>query len=144
MWYRFAGCLVLVTLSACMATIPARAIANDAVRRDVESYAIASCLTYQQEAFLKDQGDGWASAIVQRSKGDINDLTAVAEVVKDEVAKGNMVVIRNEDGRAPDKALPVAYCFEILDTLSVHTAVEQAIKNWRLLISNSTEKGCPL
>lgn len=117
-----------MTLSACVATVPTRSIANDAVRRDVESYAIASCLTYQQKAFLKDQGDSWASAIVQRSKGDINELTSVAEVVKAEVAKGNMVVIRNETGPAPDKALPVAYCFEILNTPSVHTAVEQAIK----------------
>src|SRR2546427_6325373 len=41
------------------------------VQRDVESYAIASCLTQQAEPYLKDQGDAWASVIVQRMHGDI-------------------------------------------------------------------------
>src|SRR3989442_2321369 len=39
------------------------------VQRDVESYAIASCLTQQAEPYLKDQGDAWASVIVQRMHG---------------------------------------------------------------------------
>ena len=30
------------------------------VQRDVEGYAVASCLTNQAEPYLKDQGDAWA------------------------------------------------------------------------------------
>ena len=116
------------SLSNCFATLPANAYAHDKVRRDVESYAIASCLAYQQQPYLKDQGDGWASAVVQRSKGDINAFTDVAVAVKTEVAKGDMAVIRNEAGPEPDKTLPVAYCVELLDSPSIHAAIEKAIK----------------
>jgi len=124
-----ACCLVFATLNACAATPVAATSGRDAARRDVESYAIASCLTYQQQPLLKDQGDGWASAIIQRSKGALDDFTAVAEAVKSEVAKGNMAVIRVETGPEHEKALPIAYCFEILDTPSVHAAVVSAMKN---------------
>jgi hypothetical protein len=129
LWHRVTYCFFAASLTACVTTPPSKAHAQDTTRRDVESYAIASCLVYQKQPYLKDQGDGWASAIVQRAKGDINDLTAVAMAVKTEVAKGNMAVIRNEMGPAPDKLLPVAYCYEILDTPLVHEAVEKAIGN---------------
>lgn len=125
---HLAYCLVFAPLSACATTPNAAASGRDPVRRDVEGYAIASCLTYQQQPYLKDQGDGWASAIIQRSRGDLDALTAVAEAVKTEVAKGNMSVIRVETGPKHEKALPIAYCFLILDTPSVHTAVENTIK----------------
>src|SRR2546429_7213897 len=36
--------------------------------------SIASCLTQQAEPYLKDQGDAWASVIVQRMHGDIEVL----------------------------------------------------------------------
>jgi hypothetical protein len=36
------------------------------VLRDVEGYVIASCLAQQSEPYLKDQGDGWASVVIQR------------------------------------------------------------------------------
>jgi hypothetical protein len=111
-----------------MATLPANTVANNAVRRDVEGYAIASCLFYQQQPYLKDQGDGWASAIVQRSKGDINALTAVGAAVKAEVAKGDMAVIRSETSPTGDETLPIEYCFEIIDSPSVNAAIESAIK----------------
>ncbi len=88
----------------------------------------ASCLFYQQQPFLKDQGDGWASAIIQRSKGELDDFTAVADVVKMEISKGNMVVIRAENEPGHEKALPIAYCFGLLKTASVRLAVEKATK----------------
>jgi len=116
-------------LNACAATPVAATSGHDTIGRDVESYAVASCLTYQKQPFLKDQGDGWASAIIQRSKGSLDDFTAVAEAVKAEVARGNMAVIRVEAGPEHEKALSIAYCFEILDAASVHAAVDSAMKN---------------
>ena len=125
---RVSHVFLVLAVSGCMTMLPANVFARDKVRRDVESYAIASCLAYQQQPYLKDQGDGWASAVVQRSKGDINAFTAVAAAVKTEVAKGDMAVIRNEAGPEPDKTLPIAYCVELLDTPSIHAAIEKAIK----------------
>lgn len=53
--------------------------ARSAVQRDVEGYAIATCLTKQSDPTLKDQGDAWASVIVQRAHGDLEPLHAVQE-----------------------------------------------------------------
>jgi hypothetical protein len=126
---RFATvCFILAALNACATTQNIPDSGHNAASRDVEEYAIASCLFYQQQPFLKDQGDGWASAIIQRSKGGLDAFTAVADAVKMEISKGNMVVIRAENEPGHEKALPIAYCFGLLTTASVELAVEKATK----------------
>lgn len=102
-----------------------------AVLRDVEGYAIASCMTMQDEPYLKDQGDAWASVIVQRMKGSLDALSGVAEQVRREQAKGDMAMIRNEAGPEPDKPLPLLYCGEIIDRPSVRAAIQQALGELR-------------
>lgn len=97
------------------------------VLRDVEGYAIASCLTHQPMPFLKDQGDAWAAVIVQRMKGDIEALSGIAEQVARETASGDMAVIRNEAGPEADKALPLLYCGEIIDKPAVRSAIQKAL-----------------
>lgn len=101
------------------------------VLRDAEGYAIASCLTYQAPAYLKDQGDAWASVIVQRWKGSLDALLAIAEQVKRENARGDMAVIRDESGQGKDKALPVLYCSEMIDKPSVRAAIQKAVADAR-------------
>lgn len=101
------------------------------VQRDVEGYAIASCLANQAEPYLKDQGDAWASAIVQRMKGDLDALAGVAETVKRENAAGNMAVIRDEAHPEKGKALPVLHCSEMIDRPAVHIAIQRAISTLR-------------
>ncbi|MFN4119312.1 hypothetical protein [Acidovorax sp.] len=54
------------------------------VLRDIESYAIAACLSGQSDAHLKDQGDAWASVIVQRMRGDVERLKGIAAQIKRE------------------------------------------------------------
>lgn len=93
------------------------------VVRDVEGYAIASCLVHQTEPYLKDQGDAWAAVIIQRMKGDLDPLAQIAAQVKAEVAKGEMTVIRDESQADKDKALPVQYCGEIIDKPDVRIAI---------------------
>ncbi|MGD8569881.1 MAG: hypothetical protein PVJ39_17475 [Gammaproteobacteria bacterium] len=93
----------------------------------MEAYAITSYLTYQQQPLIKDQGDGRASAMIQRCKGELDDLTSVAEAARADIAKGNIAEIHAESGPEHEKALPVPYCFDILDALSVHSAVDSAI-----------------
>ena len=97
------------------------------VQRDVEGYAIASCLVNQPQPYLKDQGDAWASVIVQRMKGDISVFASLAEQVKRENAKGKMAVVRNEASPGKDKALPVLYCNEIIDRPGVRAAIEKSV-----------------
>ncbi|MBR0848041.1 hypothetical protein JQ543_09845 [Bradyrhizobium diazoefficiens] len=118
---RFAGVLLAVAVAN-----PAGA--RTALQRDVEDYAVASCLANQDQAYLRDQGDGWASVIVQRAKGGLEPLKAVAAAVKTELAKGNMPVIRSESEPGKGKALPVLYCSEIVDAPAVRAAVDAAMK----------------
>jgi len=102
--------------------------ARSPVQRDVESYAIASCLAAQDQPYLRDQGDAWASVIIQCAKGELDVLTAIATAVKAELAKGDMAVIRSETAPMKGKPLPVLYCGEIIDAPSVRTAIDKAIK----------------
>jgi len=96
---------------------------NTMSQKDVEGYAIASCLTYQESPYLKDQGDAWASVIVQRMKGGIDILSEISEIVKKEVDKGQMAVIRSESINIKDKELPVLYCNEIIYKQPVQSAL---------------------
>ena len=66
--------------------------------------------------------------IVQRAKGGLDIITAVAVAVKAELAKGNMAVVRSETGPTKDKPLPVLYCGEIIDVPSVQAAINRAVK----------------
>jgi len=97
------------------------------VLRDVEGYAIASCLTHQAQPYLKDQGDAWASAVIQRGKAPVEALAAIHDAVKREIARGNMAVIRAESGPRRDKALPVLYCSEMIDSPPVRAAIQKAV-----------------
>ena len=97
------------------------------VLRDVEGYAIASCLTYQAEPYLKDQGDAWASVIVQRMKGDLEALADLAEQVKRQNEAGNMAVVRDETRPEKGKTLLVLHCGEIIDRPVVRVAIQKAV-----------------
>ena len=123
---------IIATLSAAVAgylTLSSSdAYARSAVQRDVEGYAIASCLVGQDQSYLNDQGDGWASAIIQRGKGGLDPLRAVAAAVKAELAKGNMPVLRTETEPMKGVSLPIMYCSEIIDTPSVHRAIDKVVE----------------
>lgn len=98
------------------------------VLRDVEGYAIASCFVNQPQPYLKDQGDAWASVIIQRMKGSPDVLAEIVEQVKLENEKGDMAVIRDEAEPGKDKTLPVLYCSEIIDKPAVRTAIQKAVE----------------
>jgi hypothetical protein len=101
--------------------------ARSEVLRDVEGYAMASCLSHQTDPYLKDQGDAWASVIVQRMKGNVDVLAAIVEKVKRENAKENAAVIRNESGKEKDKMLPILHCAEIIDNPFVRAEIQKAV-----------------
>lgn len=113
---------VVIVLTGCST---ANYYQNTMIQKDIEGYAIASCLTYQESPYLQDQGDAWASVIIQRTKGNIDILPEIAEIIKAEVSKGQMVIIRSENIKAKDKALPVLYCNEIIYKQPVQSALKK-------------------
>lgn len=123
------GCSLSAAILLCAcAHGPALSAERDAVTRDVEGYAIASCLVAQPSPYLKDQGDGWASGIVQRGAGPIEAFTGLAKVVQDEAGKGDMPQSRDETAPMELKPLPIQYCAEIIDTPRVRQAIGDAVK----------------
>ena len=98
-------------------------------KKDIEGYAIASCLTYQESPYLQDQGDAWASVIVQRMEGSIDILSEISEIIKEEVSKGEMAVVRSESANDKDKVLPVLYCNEIIYKKPVQSVLRKLQTN---------------
>ena len=124
---RIAMLLWALVAAGCTTKTDTSGSPRPVVVRDVEGYAIASCLVDQSQPYLKDQGDAWASVIIERMKGDLEVFAGLAEQVKLETAKGEMAVIRNEAEPGADKALPVLYCSEIIDKPAVRAAIQQAV-----------------
>lgn len=117
-------------MAACLAAglssaASAWAAERRAVQRDVEDYAIATCFDAQKQPYLSDQGDAAASVIIQRGHGDPGILAALADTVKQELAKGDIPIIHGEG--TGDKALPILYCIEIIDKPAVRKAIGIAI-----------------
>jgi hypothetical protein len=119
--------LLGLIVAGCAVRTEAIGAPRSEVLRDVEGYAIASCLLNQTDPYLKDQGDAWASVIVQRMKGNSDDLADIREEVKREIAKGRMAIIRNEIGPEKDKAVPLLYCNEIIDRPRIRAAIQSAV-----------------
>lgn len=123
---------LLMILAGCADSRADSHVKTSAALRDMQGYAIASCLTYQDSAYLNDQGDVWASVIVQRMHGNIDVLANIAQAVKKNVDKGNMAVIRSETKPSQDKALPILCCHEIIEQPAVHEAIQKAVSTLEL------------
>ena len=119
--------LLGLAVVGCTASVNTIGSPRPHVLRDVEGYAIAVCLMNQTQPYLKDQGDAWASVIVQRMRGNPDILAGVAEQVKSENAKFAMAVIRSETGPGKDKTLPLLYCYEIIDRPLIRAAIQKAV-----------------
>lgn len=126
-WLRVVGAVAGAMLMGCDPAVDVRGAPRSAVQRDVEGYAIAKCLTLQVDAFLKDQGDAWGAVIVQRMKGDVDALAAVAEQVERAHAVGDMAVIRDESQPQNVKALPILHCGEVIDRPAVRLEIQRAV-----------------
>jgi len=119
--------LVAVTFT-CGSLWTGRAEARSDVQRDVEGYAIATCLTKQSDPTLKDQGDAWASVIVQRAHGDLDPFHAVQDAVEAALKKGTVPAIHNEQDPKHSKPVPLLYCAEIIDEPTVRPVIDKSIK----------------
>jgi hypothetical protein len=97
------------------------------ILRDVEDFAIASCLAKQTQPYLKDQGSAWGYAIIEGGKAPVEDLMLIDDIVKREIAKGDTAWIPDDSNPKEGKAMPVLYCVDIIDTPAVRTAIQKAI-----------------
>ncbi|WP_320196351.1 hypothetical protein RMR10_009205 [Agrobacterium rosae] len=107
----------------------ARADARSQLQQDVEGYAVATCLTAQNSDYLKDQGDGWASIIVQRGYGDVEDWQPLIDAVNSALKDGSVAVIKG-DGTS-SKQMPVFYCAEIIDQPKVRSVVDATMEKMK-------------
>lgn len=117
----------LLMLLACLTASAALAAGRSEAQRDVEGYAIATCLMAQDRPYLKDQGYGWGETIVQGRGRDPEMLAPVKAAVTAVLAKGDMPVARDEGSPQQGKALPLLYCGEIIDKPGVRAAIIQVL-----------------
>ena len=101
--------LLLASVLTGCAGIPANPGPDrSALQHDLECYAIASCLALQAEPYLQDQGDAWASVIIQRRQGGIEAFAQLADSVRQEASLVDMMVMRDEMQPDKMKSLPLA------------------------------------
>lgn len=128
---RYILLMVFAVLGCVPSTFPTYLRRSD-LERDVEGYAIASCFFYQDNELLKRQGDAWASSIVQRSSGGVEGFIPIAERIKLVMIDFPMTVARVEgDARATSVAIPLLYCYEIIDLPSVREIIQESMKALR-------------
>ncbi len=123
--------IIIIFLTLILTACTTKSVTDDLSKskalRDIEGYAIASCLAFQPNSYLKDQGDAWASVIIQRMKGSPDALAEIIEQVKLEAEQGNMAVIRDDAMPGQDKSLPILFCSEIVDLPKVRDAIQKAM-----------------
>ncbi len=124
---RIITVLLTLIITACDTKSTTDDISRSKVLRDIEGYTIASCLTFQSHPYLKDQGDAWASVIIQRIKGNPDVLAEIVEQVKFEIKQGNMAVIRDDVVPGQDKNLPILFCSEIIDLPKVRARIQKTM-----------------
>jgi len=110
-----------------MLSIAASASARTLVERDVEGYAIATCLTLQPQLALKAQGDGWASIIVNRGHGNIEHWSPLIAAVEADAKRRRMYANKAEKVAEGSHPMPIAYCAEIVDVPAVRAAIARTV-----------------
>lgn len=105
---------------------PVKAETKPAASDALVQYATASCFAFQQNAYLKDQGERWAGAIMQNARGPIEKWTPVADAVKAELARSGVAQGQGEGPQSPTVPLPVMTCGQIAAKPTVKRSIEAA------------------
>lgn len=102
---------------------------RDALRADVEGYAMASCLIRQDPAYLREQGHLWSGAVLQHGHGSLDDWSLLSRAVEAESARRPMAMARGDGAvHAPLKAMPLLFCHELVRTPVVRAAMARAVR----------------
>jgi hypothetical protein len=118
---------IIAILIVPAAEASAQAKTRSALDRDLDGYAVSTCLMETDNAALKDQGARWAGAIVQRSHGPIEAFSRVADAVRVEI-KENGFAQGHDDGPVATGAIsmPMLTCGEVTDQPKVAHAMSKA------------------
>lgn len=118
-------CTALVAIA--LAAPVSAAASRSALDRDLESYAVASCMIATQIPSLVEQGQGWAGALVERSHGPIEEFHLIATVVEEEIrVSGFAVGHRDAPVASGSVMLHMLTCGEIIDAPRVARAIGRA------------------
>lgn len=101
--------------------------ARTPLQRDVEGFAVASCLALQSPAYLKQQGEGWAQIIINRGHGSPEPLDALDRTVRAEVMRAVPYVNRDDNNPMKGLPMPVAFCAELVDRRHVQEAIKRTM-----------------
>ena len=118
---------VAISLALAFSVPSSSAAGRSPALRDVEGFAIATCLSNQNNPYLKSQGDAWGSTVMQRGEGEVDAYTPVSAAVKTELKKGDMAVVHLDSNPPRDEQAPVLYCGEIIDRPLVRKAIDRAL-----------------
>jgi hypothetical protein len=108
------------------------------VQRDVEGYAVSSCLmTLKQKEgvisakdaeFLNQQGQYGVDIVIQRGEGDVETLFMVGPLVQAAMETKPISMVQG-DGPFDERSHHAAifYCVEIIDAPKVRASIDKAI-----------------
>ncbi len=96
------------------------------LHRDLADYATATCFAAQQNAYLKDQGQRWVGAVMQRAHGPVEQWTSIADAVTAELKASGIAVGQGEGPQSATIPLPVMTCGQIAATATVRAAIDRA------------------
>ena len=119
---------ILATVAVALAA-PTLAAPRPALERDLEGYAVASCLAAQRDPTLRAQGQGWARMIMLgRVRGGPDEWRRLSEAVRGALNPAAVPLLKPERATDPAPELPLAYCGEIIDTPAVRAAIDAAAR----------------
>jgi hypothetical protein len=119
-------CLAQITLLLCLAGCIST-MANTALDRDLNGYAVAACLLEIGEGRVGDDASTWASAIVQRSHGDIEPFTRVSDAARAAARRIGPALVHGDDATdAGAKRSALLTCEDITADANVARAIAAA------------------
>ncbi len=133
---RQAVAMRALTVAVAIARPATAAPDRSALQRDLVDYAMASCFAAQPDPYLKDQGQRWAGAVMQRAHGPVELWTPVADAVARELGRTGIGGAQPDRPGLPGIPLPVMTCGEITETPSVRMAIETAARALRADYAN--------
>jgi len=122
---RWTSALIAFAVVVAPSAVPAQT-PRTALERDLDGFVMASCLAKAENPALKEQGDAWAGAVVQRSHGDFEIFKTLGKVVADELALTGFGVAHRDGPAALDLPLPALTCAEMRDRPAVRRALQAA------------------
>ncbi|MFP8967374.1 hypothetical protein ACKC9G_12400 [Pokkaliibacter sp. CJK22405] len=96
--------------------------------QDMTEYAMASCLYHQKSEYLQEEGNAWASIIINRMHGAIDVLTEINQAVLKASEQQKPFVVSSETSPTHDRVVYIPYCYEMASTPVVKSAIDQAAK----------------